>query len=93
MDDLDAGGRRLAGLVGLGFGVLLHAIVGVFVFSTGLVAPLWATILLITVWLAAARIMWLRRRSPAWTLLAPVVTAAVWWAVLTAGDAWLGWTA
>lgn len=93
MDDLHDSGHRLAGLIGLVFGSLLHVVVGVFVFSSGLVAPPWATVVLIGLWFVAASLLWTWRRSPVRALLVPVGMAVVWWAAVTAGDIWLGWTA
>ena len=86
-------GHRLARLVGLVFGALMHLIVGAFVLPSGVVAPGWAWIGLVTLWVVGAGLLWTWRRSPVRTLLVPVVMAAIWWATLTAGDVWLGWTA
>jgi hypothetical protein len=36
--------------------------------------------------------LWLRRR-PLWTLPLPVIAAVIWFGGLSAGEAWLGWTA
>ena len=93
MDEFDDAGRRLAGLIGFVFGTLLHVVVGVFVFSSGLVAPAWAVALLVVVWFVGAALLWQWRRRPGRALLVPVATAAVWFAVISAGGAWLGWTA
>lgn len=92
-DELHHEGRRLAGFVGLVFGSLLHVLVGVFVFSTGLIAPPWAAVAMIALWFVGASLLWRWRRSPALALLVPVVMALVWWGTMTAGDVWLGWTA
>ena len=93
MDEIDDAGRRLAGLIGFAFGCLLHVVVGVFVFSSGLVAPAWAVTVLIAVWLVGAWLLWRWRRRPGWALLVPVATATVWFLVISAGGAWLGWSA
>lgn len=93
MDDLQHDGRRLAGMIGFAFGVLLHVIVGVFVFSSGLIAPSWAVVVLVALWLVGASLLWSWRRAPVRALLVPVVMAAIWWAAIMAGDLWLGWTA
>lgn len=93
MDELREEGRRAAGLIGLVFGSLLHVVVGVFVFSTGIIAPAWAAVVLIALWFVGASLLWRWRSSPSLALLVPIVMALVWWAAMTAGDAWLGWTA
>lgn len=93
MDELHHDGRRLAGGIGFAFGVLLHVIVGVFVFSSGLIAPTWAVVVLIALWFVGASLLWSGRRSPARSLGIPIAMAAIWWAAITAGDLWLGWTA
>lgn len=93
MDEFDDAGRRLAGLIGFAFGCLLHAVVGVFVFSSGLVAPAWAVAALVAVWFAGAALLWRWRRRPGWALLVPVATGAVWFLAISAGGAWLGWSA
>lgn len=85
--------HRLASLVGVVFGVLLHLMVGFFVLFTGLIAPPWAAATLITVWIGMGWLLWRWRHTPIRALLVPVVTAAIWFAAITAGDVWLGWTA
>lgn len=92
-DELHASSRRLAGMIGLVFGSILHVVVGVFVFSTGLIAPWWAAVVMVAVWFVGASLLWSWRRSPGRALAVPVVMAAIWWATMTAGDTWLGWTA
>lgn len=92
-DDLRDDGRRIASLIGLVFGGLMHLVVGVFVLSSGLVAPAWAAALLSVLWVAAAGLLWHWRHTPLRALFVPVVMALVWWATITAGDIWLGWTA
>ena len=81
---------RIAGWIGL----LGHLATLMFYASSGLVAPLWAMALLMVVWVAllVLAIVLLRRR-PAWTLLVPVGAMAIWFAAISAGDAWLNWTA
>lgn len=86
-------GHRLASLIAVVFGSLMHVVVGVFVLSSGLVAPAWAAAILSILWVAAAWLLWRWRTTPIRALLVPVGMAAIWWATVTAGDAWLGWTA
>lgn len=93
MDEIDDAGRRLAGLIGFVFGCIMHVVVGVFVFSSGLVAPGWAVAVLVVVWFVAASLLWQWRRRPVHALLVPVVTGAIWFLAISAGGAWLGWTA
>lgn len=85
--------HRLASLIALVFGSLMHVVVGVFVLLSGLVAPAWAAAILSILWVAAAWLLWRWRATPIRALLVPVGMAAIWWATVTAGDVWLGWTA
>jgi hypothetical protein len=73
----------------------LHALVGlVFYAASGLVAPLWAVMLLGGWWVGLAVVLIrLARRGSWWTPAVPVVGFGTWWAALTAGEQWLGWTA
>lgn len=91
--ELHDSGRQLASLIALVFGALMHLIVGVFVFLSGLIAPAWAVAGLVLLWLVAAIALWRVRRRPIVALLVPLVTAGLWWAAVTAGDVWLGWSA
>ena len=63
-------------------------------FASGLLAPRWAAVLFILVWLVLFGLgcFWFRRR-PLWVLGVPVVAAAVWFGGMSAGDVFLGWTA
>ncbi|MDI1463200.1 hypothetical protein QEZ54_19655 [Catellatospora sp. KI3] len=78
---------RMVGLAG-------HLLISVWYAASGLLAPGWAVAVLMIVWAALfiASIMWWRTR-PWWVLAVPVVAAAFWFAVISAGEAWLGWTA
>jgi len=79
----------------LGAVVAMLALVALapFFFAAGLLAPLWAVILLVGVWVALFVLgcLWFRRR-PLWTLPLPLVAAIVWFGGISAGEAWLGWT-
>ncbi|MFC3742944.1 hypothetical protein [Paractinoplanes deccanensis] len=60
----------------------------------GLLAPAWAIALLLLAWLA---LLWLvvrlmRTGRPLWVPAVPVAAYTLWYAALTAGERWLGWT-
>ena len=65
-----------------------------FFLAAGLMAPGWAVVLLVGLWLALLVLgfVWFRRR-PWWVLPLPVVAVLLWFSALTAGEALLGWTA
>ncbi len=91
----DMRSRRLLTFVVLPVAVLLQLIVLVpFTVASGLLAPLGGVVVLHVVWAVAttALVLLLRRRS--WyALFVPLVNASIWWATMTLGDIWLGWTA
>lgn len=61
--------------------------------SSGLLAPLWAVVALLVVWVLLAVVAVLvHRRHGAWSLLVPVAAVAIWFGALTAGEQLLGWT-
>lgn len=62
--------------------------------ASGLLAPPYAVVVLLGLWVALTVLaaVVLRRRG-ARALFVPLLTAVVWVAVLTAGDLLLGWTA
>lgn len=76
-------------------GAVLHLLVAVFPLSaSGLVAPLWAIVVLYLAWAAIGIVFWRASRTrPAWMLLAAPALLVAWVAVLTLGDRVLGWTA
>ncbi|MDX1659482.1 MAG: hypothetical protein R3343_11730 [Nitriliruptorales bacterium] len=86
-------GERLARHIALGFGVLMHLMVGAFYLGSGLLAPPWAVLVLWAVWLLLAGVMWKERRRVVVVLAMPFVAAAVWGIVMWLGDTFLGWTA
>ncbi|WP_448628035.1 hypothetical protein [Geodermatophilus sp. URMC 64] len=71
-----------------------HGLVGVLYLASGLVAPLWAIVLLVACWvLLAVLLIRLARRGSWWTPVVPAAALATWYAVLTLGERLLGWTA
>ena len=75
------------GMAGMACAFFLYA-------ASGLVAPWWAVVLLLVLWLVlfvVACRWWAPhpRRVP----LVAVAAVLVWFALVTAGGAWLGWTA
>ncbi|HEX8487745.1 MAG TPA: hypothetical protein VF642_04295 [Propionibacteriaceae bacterium] len=86
--------RRTASLVAASLAMLALLVLAPFFLSSGLMAPLWAVVVLMAVWLALFVLgcLWFRRR-PWWTLPLPVVALLIWLGTMTAGEAWLGWTA
>ncbi|MBO3749674.1 hypothetical protein J5X84_26645 [Streptosporangiaceae bacterium NEAU-GS5] len=84
----------ITGRVGSWIGLVGHLCTLPFFAASGLVAPLWAIIVLLVVWAAllAAAIWAVRARSP-WGLLTPIVAIGVWFGTISAGEALLDWTA
>jgi hypothetical protein len=62
--------------------------------ASGLLAPGWAVVALLLVWLAllAVAIWQLRARRPLYVLPVPVAAWLIWFGALTAGENLLGWT-
>lgn len=77
-----------------GLGMAGLAVIGFFYLASGLVAPLWAVVVLMVIWigLVVVGIVWFRPH-PLRVLVLPVAAAAIWWTVITLGDRLLGWTA
>jgi hypothetical protein len=81
-------------MVAVVIGILGHLAAGVWYAASGLVAPWWAVIGLLVVWAGLCVVLWrLARRRSAWALGVPLLDAAIWFAVISIGDALLGWTA
>ena len=90
---MESGVTRAGRLVGW-LGVIAHLLVGVWYAASGLVAPMWAVALLLVIWLAmSALIPGLMRTRPGWVAAIPVAEAAIWFGVISAGEAFLNWTA
>jgi hypothetical protein len=81
--------KYVLGAVGL---VALLALAPFF-FASGLMAPGWAVVLLMAIWLALFLLgcFWIRRK-PLWVFPLPLLAVAIWVGGMTAGEAWLGWT-
>ena len=62
--------------------------------ASGLLAPAWAVAVLLVIWaaLTVVAILLLRRR-PVLVPLVPIAAALIWFDAISAGDAFLGWTA
>lgn len=72
----------------------LVAVFGLLYLPAGLVAPLWAVAGLWVAWVVMAGLgLWWFRRRPWWVPGLPVLAVLVWAAVVSAGEALLGWTA
>ena len=65
-----------------------------FFLAAGLMAPGWAVGIFITVWLVLFVVgcYWFKRK-PLWVVPLPFIAAAIWLGGMSAGGAWLGWTA
>lgn len=87
-------GGRVLPVVTVALAVIAQLIVLVpFTVASGLVAPLWAIVLLYLVWAGAAFLLVrVARRRPLMAPLVPAANALVLWAVISIGQAWLGWT-
>jgi hypothetical protein len=85
---------RILGYVAAGLAMAALAVIGFFYLSSGLVAPLWAVVGLMIIWLTlvVVGIVWFRRH-PLRVLLLPVAAVGIWFGVLTLGERLLGWTA
>ncbi|RPF28378.1 hypothetical protein [Georgenia muralis] len=83
-------GRGAAAVVGV---LLLLVLLPVFL-SSGLLAPGWAVVALVLVWVVALvlAVRWFRRH-PGRVLALPFALAAVWLVTMYVGDLVLGWTA
>ena len=82
----------IAGRIVVAIGFLAHAVVGVFVLSSGLMMPAWAIVALAAVWTVALFMAIRRRHRPLYVLMTPVVTFAIWYLAGWAGETYLGWT-
>ena len=74
-------------------GFAAHGVVGFFVAASGLMAPLWAVMVLAAVWVVGLVVMIRGRSSLAIVIGVPLAMAAVWVATMWAGGEFLDWTA
>jgi hypothetical protein len=88
--DTRMGAKYVAGILAL---AAMLAISPLFL-ASGLMAPGWAVAIFITVWLVLFGLgcFWIRRK-PLWVVPLPFIAAAFWLGGMSAGGAWLGWTA
>ena len=74
--------------------VLLHLAAGSLYLAAGLVAPLWAVLVLWACWVG---LLWLLvrlwRQQPVLALLVPPAALGLFLGAISAGEAWLGWVA
>ncbi len=82
--------QRAGGFVGIG-GIAVMAFV---YFASGLVAPLWAVVVLIAIWLVHLVLgcLWFSKH-PMRTFALPLTLAVIWVGAVYLGDVYLGWTA
>jgi hypothetical protein len=86
--------RRWTPVLAAAAAVGAHLTVGVVYAVSGLLAPVWAVVALAVWWLVlGALLVALAVRRSLWTLAVPFVAIASWVLVISAGGAWLGWTA
>ncbi|HEX6684558.1 MAG TPA: hypothetical protein VF062_17270 [Candidatus Limnocylindrales bacterium] len=86
--------RSVPALIAGWVGLLAHLATGVWYAASGLLAPMWAIVVLFVIWFGLlALAIYLLRTRPVWTLLVPVAATAIWFASISAGEALLGWTA
>lgn len=87
----DDRGLRIGAAVLAAIGMLA---VGVFYLASGLVAPIWAIVVLWLIWLGLAWYGLRLARAGSYLVLAvPIVAGAIWYLVLTVGEQALGWQA
>jgi hypothetical protein len=86
--------RSVPALIAGWIGLAAHLATVFLYLSSGLVVPAWALAMLLLIWVALLGLaIRLLRTRPAFALLVPVAAFVIWYAVILAGGAWLGWTA
>lgn len=88
------GGGRALGIAAVVVAAALQLVVLVpFTVSSGLVAPLWAVLVLYALWVAAVVVLVrVARRQPLAAPLVPLANGALWWLAMAPDGALLGWT-
>lgn len=88
--DARTGAKYVAGVLALAAMLALAP----FFLASGLMAPGWAVGIFIAAWLVLFGLgcFWIRRK-PLWVVPLPFIAAALWFGGMSAGGAWLGWTA
>lgn len=72
--------------------IALQLVAGFFFFASGLLAPLWAVVLLLVIWVGLTFWGYTIRHRPV-VLVVPLVAALVWVLVIQGGSMIFGWTA
>ncbi len=71
-----------------------HLVPGFFIVVSGLVAPLWAIVFMLAVWIAlGVALVRMVLRGWWWTPVVPVVAMVFWFGFITLGENLLGWQA
>ena len=70
---------------------VLHLVAGFFYISSGLIAPLWAVLVLIAIWIGLAVVLLRRRETGPATILIPVLAGATWFVAISLGEMFLDW--
>lgn len=86
--------RRQPGFVlAVVLAAVAHLVAGYFYLASGLMAPVWAVVLLLVWWavLTVVGVRLVQRRSYL-VLLVPVVAAVSWFGLMSFGGQVLGWT-
>jgi hypothetical protein len=84
----------LAARIAWFIGLAAHLAVLIWYVASGLLAPLWAVIGLLAIWVVLLVVgLRLWRARPAWMLAVPVAAVVIWFAVISAGERFLNWTA
>jgi hypothetical protein len=88
--DMRTGAKYAAGALALAAMLAMAP----FFFASGLMAPGWAVGVFVAAWLVLFGLgcFWIRRK-PLWVVALPFIAAAIWLGGMSAGEAWLGWTA
>jgi len=86
--------RTRGGQIAWWIGLIAHLATLIWYAASGLVAPGWAVVVLLVIWALLLVVgLWLRTRRPYLMLLIPVLAAVIWFAAISAGERFLGWTA